>query len=691
MRIAKKLTILAFLGAGAGSLAACGDNSQTCGPGTEPDENGVCTPTGSTVDAAQGPDAEDPDAEVDPDADTTPTVNGTLAVFDTQLTDPVIALTPLAAVRGGTVRFSFNDLTDPDRGGTVEFSGGADAPIGKCLITRFDAAHPPSDRLDAGPITVTGTGLLKTLGPCTLQPSLGDPDPYMCISHNQAAATVAAQSLGGGAVAYVLAAPTVDLGMTTPTAVSAAVRGPAGALPANTVQITTTAAHGYQTGQFVTIAGSGTFNTTGSAIQVTGANTFVFSQAGSFEVGATFGTASGATNAITGSALVVNGFTAGPNAPAFNSGASSFPIIAQINANTVLVLNSAAGALAAGTPSQGTAAAYTIINGNSPVPTTANFGAFHDFLTGAVGPATATVRIQKAANDVWGAIDFTADVPGEAPPPVAVTTLARVSNVVTATVAAGHNISVGQRITIAGAVGATTSFNGTFTVSAVTATTFTYAQTAADDAAATPGTYQKSSFALDTGPATGTASQKPDVFPTLTAADLNYSCDNNTPTDATDDTCGDESTSTLKALIISGSATRKSVDGLLPFQMPKEVSGDSEWLEWQCAFLISKSADMPAAAVQKIIDFKPTRIEQQVLFVAGTILDDGVNVGGLKVLTGHALAGHQTFCPNAGAGQAATGFGPVCPACSNGIDDDGAGGADFPADSDCSSAADTTE
>jgi len=122
-------------------------------------------------------------------------------------------------------------------------------------------------------------------------------------------------------------------------------------------------------------------------------------------------------------------------------------------------------------------------------------------------------------------------------------------------------------------------------------------------------------------------------------------------------------------LIISGSATRRSVAGLFPFQMPTEISGsETPWVEWQCAFLASKTADMPAAAVQAILDFAPTRVEVQALLVAGTILDgDGGNVAtsGLKLLVGHALAGQATF--SRATGTDAFGF-PVTHACNDGID-----------------------
>jgi hypothetical protein len=99
----------------------------------------------------------------------------------------------------------------------------------------------------------------------------------------------------------------------------------------------------------------------------------------------------------------------------------------------------------------------------------------------------------------------------------------------------------------------------------------------------------------------------------------------------------------------------------MPWAMPDEIAGSSTaWLEWQCIFLLSRRADLPAAAVQAILDFQPTRVEQTVQFVAGSILDDGANVGGLAVLTGHALSGHQTFCPAAGPGIDALGQ-TVCP------------------------------
>jgi hypothetical protein len=633
-RLSLPTTLLAVC-AGA-SLISCGDN---------------LTPGSGDIDAADpNPDGGNTDA---PDASTAPTVGGTLAIFDAILTDPSAAA--VGGVRGGTIRFSFNDFTM--NGGETIFGTSA---IGGCLVTKFDATHLPNPRLDAGPITISGpaTGdnaLAKTLGPCSLQAAFGDPDPYACISHNQATATIGAQDLnalspGAGAVAYTLAAPAVDFGMTTPVAITSVLRGPATlgplTLPDETVLVTTTTAHGITSvaGNFVTITGvtDTSFNTPpGSGAPLGGivsATQFIYSQAGTDGATSAGGMATATTGRMIGSTLVVNGLSD----PTFNSGAGGFPIIGQINANTLLVVNSAPANNAA--QAADTSSTYTILNGFSPVPSAADGRA--NFLNGSLAPNTAnSIRIQKASNAVWPAIDVTIDVPGEARRPVGVT-LTRASNVATGTTAAPHDFLVGQVLTIAGSTDPTFNTTSATVVAVPSTTTFTYANTGSDVAVGLAATAVKpGAFTLD-----GT-SQQAHVFPTSgTATMLKYSCDNGTVGAANvfDDTCGDESTAILKAFIISGSATKKSIQGLFPFQMPTEIPGTDEWLEWQCAFIGGKSGTMPAAAVQAIIDFQPTRVEQQTLFVGGTILDGtGTNVQTLRVLSGHALAGHQTFCPRA--------------------------------------------
>lgn len=97
---------------------------------------------------------------------------------------------------------------------------------------------------------------------------------------------------------------------------------------------------------------------------------------------------------------------------------------------------------------------------------------------------------------------------------VTITSVARVSNVVTVTLAAAGPWNVGDSVTLAGVtpVGATT-FNGTFTVATVpTGVTFTFAQTAADDTGsggtATGTSIYEAMPALNTA---GTAFAIPDV------------------------------------------------------------------------------------------------------------------------------------------------------------------------------------
>jgi hypothetical protein len=127
----------------------------------------------------------------------------------------------------------------------------------------------------------------------------------------------------------------------------------------------------------------------------------------------------------------------------------------------------------------------------------------------------------------------------------------------------------------------------------------------------------------------------PTAFPLGTAAvtDQVYGC-------ATGGTCGDTSSATLKGIVLAGHATRKSLAGLAPFQMPTEVPGTDTWLTWNCVFLSSQSGTMPAAAVQVVHDFAPTRVEQRVIEATFNILNSGNDSTNLVV--GHAIVGHTT-------------------------------------------------
>lgn len=78
----------------------------------------------------------------------------------------------------------------------------------------------------------------------------------------------------------------------------------------------------------------------------------------------------------------------------------------------------------------------------------------------------------------YGASDFGDLLFGLDYASVAITATTRTSNVVTVTTAAAHNFPVGMSVLVAGVIDS--SFNGTFTITGVTSTTFTYAQTAAN-------------------------------------------------------------------------------------------------------------------------------------------------------------------------------------------------------------------
>lgn len=228
----------------------------------------------------------------------------------------------------------------------------------------------------------------------------------------------------------------------------------------------------------------------------------------------------------------------------------AFPVVNQ-NMTTGLVVVNPAGELS--TTETITNGNFTVLNGFAPVPAA---GAAADFL------GLGGIRVQKPADDDWGAIDVTvAAVPGEG-------------------------------------------------------------------------------FALDDD------SSLLHAFPTDTAAAQNYECDgvDDTPNNG-DDTCGAAGTASLKAMIISGRATKKSLTGLQSFQMPTEIPGTDTWIEWQCAFLLARRVTFPVEAVQEILDFEPTRVEMRALFVGGAILD-GPTAGDSqtgRVLVGHALVGHTDF------------------------------------------------
>lgn len=61
--------------------------------------------------------------------------------------------------------------------------------------------------------------------------------------------------------------------------------------------------------------------------------------------------------------------------------------------------------------------------------------------------------------------------------PKLISTIARATNTVTVDTTVAHNLTTGDKVTISGVTGGTTSFNGTFTVTVTDTDTFTYSQT----------------------------------------------------------------------------------------------------------------------------------------------------------------------------------------------------------------------
>jgi hypothetical protein len=154
-------------------------------------------------------------------------------------------------------------------------------------------------------------------------------------------------------------------------------------------------------------------------------------------------------------------------------------------------------------------------------------------------------------------------------------------------------------------------------------------------------------FALDMD------SDDPSNLPATAAGPLVFECNGVDDVDGNgDDTCGDtQSATTVRAIIVSGRATQKPVPAPGPtapdFVMPTEVPGTDTWREWQCAYLLSRSATLTQEALEAILGkdgtgFTPTRIEMRVLFVAGAITNGpnpGDNMTG-RVLVGHGIVGH---------------------------------------------------
>jgi len=142
---------------------------------------------GGDDDGSAGPDA--PTGDGDPDGFEGPTRALTISVADLAVTTPSAAA---VSTRGGAISIEVEDLTTG--GGEIVFG---ESPVGGCVVTRFDAAHPAHPTLDAGTVTIANpgveeSGLLKPVGPCDYRPDTG----YLCVSTEAADQTATATPTG---------------------------------------------------------------------------------------------------------------------------------------------------------------------------------------------------------------------------------------------------------------------------------------------------------------------------------------------------------------------------------------------------------------------------------------------------------------------------------------------------------------
>lgn len=128
------------------------------------------------------------------------------------------------------------------------------------------------------------------------------------------------------------------------------------------------------------------------------------------------------------------------------------------------------------------------------------------------------------------------------------------------------------------------------------------------------------------------AKGQPHLFPT-TAADFVVSCETG------DGVCG-PNPELLTVFLMSGRATNGVITGKSPIDMPAPLP-NSTYATFNCSFIGAKSATVPSAAVAKILETNPTRMQTRVFYTSGNIVTQGQDV--TNVLVGHGLIGHTTF------------------------------------------------
>jgi phage tail sheath protein FI len=271
------------------------------------------------------------------------------------------------------------------------------------------------------------------------------------------------------------------------------------ALSTSTATVTTASAHGFTTGQSVTIAGANQTEYNGTfTITVTGASTFTYTVTGTPATPATGTIAVQVAQSVTsitraaGIATVTtasaHGFTtgqsvtiAGANQTAYNG---TFTITVTGATTFTYTVAGTPATPATGTITAEAAQSVSSIT-RSASPATVTTVSAHGFTTGqsvTIAGANPTEYNGTFTITVTGATTFTYTVTGTPATPAtgtitaqaaqSVTSITRAAGIATVTTASAHGFTTGQSVTIAGAN--QTAYNGTFTITVTGATTFTY-------------------------------------------------------------------------------------------------------------------------------------------------------------------------------------------------------------------------
>lgn len=159
---------------------------------------------------------------------------------------------------------------------------------------------------------------------------------------------------------------------------------------------------------------------------------------------------------------------------------------------------------------------------------------------------------------------------------------------------------------------------------------------------------QGDGFTLDTADASGTFGednyvaaqilphQFPTEVPTGGAAEdvfAEFACSGGS--------CGEQSTATVKAFVVSGRATTQTIPGGAPDYYMPAAGATETYTTFQCAFIGANTAELTKGFIEAVLSVNPTRIETRTFRFAGELTGDG-GLNSLNILVGHGHVGHAT-------------------------------------------------